>query len=69
MAAKNEPVVNVVLQYDGKSVDVADISKAAKDNWKKDHTGEVKELHLYLKSEESKAYYVINGQEAGSVDM
>ncbi len=69
MAAKNEPVVNVVLQYDGKSVDVEDVLKAAKNNWKKDHKGDVKELQLYLKSEESKAYYVINGQEAGAVDM
>ena len=69
MSAKNEPVVNVVLQYDGKSVDVEDVLKAAKNNWKKDHKGDVKELQLYLKSEESKAYYVINGQEAGAVDM
>lgn len=69
MAAKNEPVVNIVLQYDGKSVDVEDVLKAAKENWKKDHKSDVKELHLYLKSEEGKAYYVINGQEAGSVDM
>ena len=69
MAAKNEPVVNVVLQYDGKSVDVEDVLKAAKNNWKKDHKGDVKELQLYLKPEESKAYYVINGQEAGAVDM
>jgi hypothetical protein len=69
MAAKNEPVVNVVLQYDGKSVDVADVSKAARDSWKKNHKDEIKELNLYLKSEESKAHYVINGVEAGSVEM
>jgi hypothetical protein len=69
MAAKNEPVVNVVLQYDGKSVDVEDVLKAAKNNWKKDHKGDVKELQLYLKSEESKAYYVINKEDAGDIDM
>jgi hypothetical protein len=68
MAAKNEPVVNVVLQYDGKSVDVEDVLKAAKNNWKKDHKGDVKELQLYLKSEESKAYYVADG-ETGDMDV
>lgn len=69
MAAKNEPKVNVILQFDGKSVDVEDVSKAAKEDWGTDHKGEVSHLQLYLKSEESKAYYVINGKDAGAVDM
>ena len=69
MAAKSEPKVNVVLQFDGKSVDVADVSKAAKEDWKAERDGTVSQLHLYLKSEESKAYYVINGKDAGVVDM
>ena len=69
MAAKNEVNVNVYLEFDGKSVNVADVSNAAKENWKKGHKGDVKEFQLYLKSEESKAYYVINGEDAGAVDM
>ena len=69
MAAKKEPAVNVILEFEGKSVNVADVAEAAKANWKKDHKGDVKEFHLYLKSEESKAYYVINGDDAGAVDM
>ena len=69
MAAKKEPAVNVILEFDGKSVNVADIAKAAKDSWKKNHKGDVKEFHLYLKSEESKAYYVINGADAGDINM
>lgn len=69
MAAKNEPKVNVVLQFNGKSVDIEDVSKAAKENWKAGHKGTVSRLQLYLKSEESKAYYVINGEDVGSVDM
>ncbi len=69
MAAKKEPTVNIILEFDGKSVNVADVSKAAKENWKKNHKGDVKELNLYLKSEESKAYYVINKEDAGDIDM
>ena len=69
MAAKKEPTVNIILEFDGKSVNVADVSKAAKENWKKNHKGDVKQLNLYLKSEESKAYYVINKEDAGDIDM
>ena len=69
MAAKKEPTVNIILEFDGKSVNVADVSKAAKENWKKNHKGDVKELNLYLKSEESKAYYVINKEDAGDINM
>ena len=69
MAAKKEPSVNVFLEFDGKSVDVADVTDAAKKAWKTEHKGDVRELRLYLKSEESKAYYVINGKDAGAVDM
>lgn len=69
MAAKKEPNVNVFLEFDGKSVNVADVSKAVKENWKKGHKGEVKQFELYLKSEEGKAYYVINKEDAGAIDM
>ena len=69
MAAKNEPTVSIILEFDGKSVNVADVADAAKENWKKSHKGTVKDFHLYLKSEESKAYYVINKEDAGAIDM
>ncbi len=69
MAAKTEPKVNLVLEYAGKSVDIEDVAKAAKADWKNAHKGDVSDLKLYLKSEEDKAYYVINGTDAGSVNM
>ncbi len=69
MATKNEPKVNLVLEYDGKSVNIEDVSKAAKEDWTKGHKGNVSDLKLYLKPEESKAYYVANESDAGFVDM
>ncbi len=69
MATKNEPKVNLVLEYDSKSVDLEGVSKAAKEDWAKGHKGNVSDLKLYLKPEESKAYYVVNGSDAGSVNM
>ncbi len=69
MATKNEPKVQLVLEYDDKSVNIEDVSKAAKEDWAKGHKGNVADLKLYLKTEESKAYYVVNETDAGSVDM
>ena len=69
MASKKEPEVKVILEFNGKSVNVADVAKAAKDSWSKNHKGDVKDFNLYLKSEESKAYYVINGDVTGDVDL
>ncbi len=69
MAAKSEPKVSLILEYDGKSVDIEEVSKAAKEDWKNGHKGNVSDLKLYLKTEESKAYYVVNEADAGSVDM
>ncbi len=69
MAAKKEPKVNIFLQYAGKSIDVEEISEAVKADWEKDHKGSVKDLALYLKSEEDTAYYVVNKEDAGSVGM
>ena len=69
MASKKEPEVKVILEFNGKSVNVADVAKAAKDSWSKNHKGDVKDFNLYLKSGESKAYYVINKEDAGAVDL
>ena len=69
MASKKEPEVKVILEFNGKSVNVADVAKAAKDSWSKNHKGDVKDFNLYLKSEQSKAYYVINKEDAGAVDL
>ncbi len=69
MASKKEPEVKVILEFNGKSVNVADVAKAAKDSWSKNHKGDVNDFNLYLKSEESKAYYVINKEDAGAVDL
>ena len=69
MASEKEPEVKVILEFNGKSVNVADVAKAAKDSWSKNHKGDVKDFNLYLKSEESKAYYVINKEDAGAVDL
>ncbi len=65
-AAKKAPVVNAVLQFNGKEVSVAEMAEQAKAAW----TGsEVKEMNLYIKPEDSRVYVVINGEVAESIEL
>lgn len=68
-AAKKEMKVNAYVEFFGRQVEektiVADVKKA----WTKSghKVGDIKTMDLYIKPEESAAYYVINGTESGSV--
>lgn len=68
--AKKEAVkATVNLQFAGKSYTDADLIKIAKDVWKYDlgkKVSDFKNVELYVKPEESRAYYVINGETTGS---
>jgi hypothetical protein len=64
--------VAVVLQYAGKEVVYAELVKRAEEAWKA--TGKaasgLKDVKVYVKPEENKAYYVLNnGEEIGSFDI
>lgn len=57
---------SVCLQYAGRELEVTDIVEKVKKSW----TGKtIKDIRVYLKPEESMAYYVINGEETGSIEM
>ena len=62
---------NVVLQYEGINISNAEIVSRVKEIWKeeKKSLSDITELVIYVKPEEYKAYYVINGVELGSVDL
>lgn len=63
---------NVVLQYGGQSVSYRTIVTRAKKVWQEEHKGKAGELYaldLYLKPEEGRAYYVMNGEIAGDFPL
>lgn len=68
--AKKEAVkVSVNVQFGGKSYETEDFVKIAKDIWKYDlkkKATDFKSVEIYVKPEENLAYYVINGEVAGS---
>lgn len=59
----------VHVQFEGKSYTTEDLVKSAKDVWKydlKQKVSDFKSVEIYVKPEESLAYYVINGDVTGS---
>ena len=66
------PEVKTFLQYAGKSLDVAEIAEKCKEDWKKNYGGRgkrIRSISVYLKHEDEKAYYLVNGSEDGSIDI
>lgn len=61
----------IFLQFNGKEVCIDTVRKAIDDNYNtvKKGSDEAKELKIYLKPEDKKAYYVINDDFAGEVDL
>lgn len=62
----------VYLQYLGKEINKDDLMKQVKEIWTKqmkNKVGDMKSVTLYLKPEEDKAYYVINDDVTGSIDL
>ncbi|MCH4191749.1 MAG: DUF6465 family protein [Butyrivibrio sp.] len=77
LAAQKKPAVkkaeafkaNVELQYGDKSISYDEIVQNAKNVWAYDlhkDVSEITSMDLYVKPEEDRVYYVINGSEAGS---
>ena len=62
----------ISIQFAGKEYTTEQLVKSAKDVWEfdlKKDPADVKEVQLYVKPEEAKAYFVINGEESGSFEI
>ena len=62
----------ISIQFAGKDYTTEQLVKIAKDVWEfdlKKDPAEFKEVQLFVKPEEAKAYYVINGTESGSFEI
>ena len=71
VAAKKAEKANVTIQFAGKSFSQDELVKIAKDVWQYDlkkDVADLKDIELYVKPEECKVYYVMNG-ESGSFDI
>lgn len=69
-SGKGEIRTEMFLQFAGKEYSQEDILQKVKDIWTYDlgkNIDDIKDVQLYLKPEESAAYYVVNGEESGKV--
>lgn len=71
-AKKTEIKTEMFLQFAGKEYTEKEILQKVKDVWTKvlkNKVGDIKDVKVYLKPEESAAYYVINGDTTGKVEL
>lgn len=69
---KAELKTEMFLQFAGKEYTEKELLQNVKDVWTKtlkNKVGDMKDVKIYLKPEESAAYYVINGDTTGRVDL
>ncbi|WP_216697130.1 DUF6465 family protein [Anaerostipes faecalis] len=59
------------VQYQGNEFEEKEIITKIKEIWKEEgnKVKDLKELDIYVKPEEGKAYYTINGETRGSIDI
>lgn len=71
-AKKTAVKETVYLQYLGKEIDKDALTKQVKEIWTKQmkkKVADLKSITLYLKPEENTAYYVINDDVTGSIEL
>ena len=70
-AEKKEAVQNVYVRFAGKEILTADLAAQVTEKWVAlgHRASSIKELNLYVKPEDSAAYYVINGKESGKIEL
>jgi len=61
----------IYLQFGGNEVSLETVEKCVKDDYSSDKKGkdQPKDVKIYLKPEDGKAYYVINEDYAGAVPL
>lgn len=71
-AKKAEIKTSICLQFEGKEVTEKEVLKKIKEVWTKmykNKIGDIKTVDIYLKPEEAKAYFVVNSETTGEVDL
>ena len=68
---KREIKTEISVQYMGKDISDKVMIDLVKKDWKasRHKIGDIRTIELYVKTEENKVYYVINGKETGSVEI
>ena len=70
-AEKKEAVQNIYVQFAGKEISTTALTELVTEKWVAlgHRASSIKSLDLYVKPEDSAAYYVINGKESGKIEL
>lgn len=60
---------SVMVQYQDAEFDVRGIKASVLSDFSKNNDTEIKDLAIYIKPEDKKAYYVVNGTISGDIDI
>lgn len=69
---KKETKTSIYLQYQGNEISTEEITKKVQEAWTKTsgkNVEEIKTLNIYIKPEDAAAYYVINEETTGKVEL
>ncbi len=61
----------MILQFNGQEADISAVEASVKQAWKDagNKMVDINSLEIYVKPEEGKAYYVVNKEVDGAVDL
>jgi len=61
----------IMLQFADKSADISDLNAKVRQAWKDEgnKVSDLKTIDIYVKPEEGFAYYVINGEKEGKIEL
>jgi outer membrane biosynthesis protein TonB len=57
------------VEFDGKQLSVAEITENAKKHWLASNKGDIADIKVYINTNQSKAFYVINNEDRGEFDI
>lgn len=64
-----EPTVQIYFQYSGTELAANAMIEQIENIWKDSNEGPITSIDLYIKPEEMAAYYVINEEHTGKIDL
>ncbi|MBR3024441.1 MAG: hypothetical protein IKH71_08335, partial [Oscillospiraceae bacterium] len=57
------------VEFDGKQLSIAEITENAKKHWLASNKGDIADIKVYINTNQSKAFYVINNEDRGEFDI
>ena len=68
-ASKKAAKETCFVEFDGKQLALAEITENAKKHWQASNNGEISDIKVYINTNQSKAFYVVNNEDRGEFEI